>query len=164
MERAIINTETGEVIGTIGTGDRIVRAESINRLKSKTSDYTNHFIKANEEEGRLVLGELDSKEKVVLFTLQYYVSYESGLLRYSNGKDIGFSEMVDIIGMSRGTLSKVIDGLIAKDILYKGRNSHRVQYFMNPWLFSKGEYNPTLKDMFGNYIIRSKGNVRWKDL
>ena len=66
--------------------------------------------------------------------------------------------------MSTGKLSKVIRSLIDKDILYKGKNSKNVQYFVNPWLFCKGNrINKVLKTMFENYKIRTYG-VRWGEL
>ena len=58
----------------------------------------------------------------------------------------------------------MINGLIEKDILYKGRNSRNVQYFANPWLFCKGNrINKVLKTMFKNYEIRTMDKTKWKD-
>lgn len=168
MERAVVNLETGQVIGNIRQGDRIVRKESIDRLKKTTmsSDIrSRHFVRVDEEEGKLLAQELSAYERAVLFQLQYYVSYESGLIRHANGREIGFADIVDMTGLSRKTVADAVEGLVKKDILYKGKNSKKTQYFLNPWIANKGVIgNPTLKDMFGNYRIRSKGNVRWKDL
>jgi hypothetical protein len=54
--------------------------------------------------------------------------------------------------------------LLKKDIIYRGKNSENNQWFVNPWLFSRGStINKVLKTMFQNYHIRTKG-CRWKDL
>ena len=167
MERILIDKATGEVVGDMNDGDRIIRKESINYLNRKySSDLKGRtFVKLDDDEGRLLAKELTSYEKAVLFQLQYYVSYESGLIRYPNGREIGFAEIVEMSGLSRRTAAEAINKLIDKDIIYKGKNSKKTQYYMNPWVASKGVVsNPTLKEMFGNYKIRSMGNTRWKDL
>ena len=168
MNKVLIDEDTGAILGTMKTGDRIVRKESIDYLKKKAwaNDIRNrHYVKVYEEEGKLIAEELSAYEKAVLFQLQYYVSYESGLIRHANGREIGFTDIVEMTGLSRSTVADAIEGLVKRDILYKGKNSKKTQYFMNPWIACKGVIeNPTLRDMFGNYRIRSKGNVRWKDL
>jgi hypothetical protein len=72
--------------------------------------------------------------------------------------------LVEITGLSRGAVYDAINSLIRKDIIYKGRNSKNRQYFVNPWLFCKGNrINKVLKTMFKNYRIRVLGGVKWKD-
>lgn len=168
MERVLVDTGTGEIVGSVRAGDRIVRKESINYLKNRESSVEirkRRFVRLDEEEGKLVAKELSAYERAVLFQLQYYVSYESGLIKHANGREIGFADIVELTGLARKTVADAIEELIKKDILYKGKNSKKTQYFLNPWIASKGIIeNATLKEMFGNYRIRSKGNVRWKDL
>ena len=81
-----------------------------------------------------------------------------------NGKEINFKTLSKITGISLGKLSEVVKSLIDKDILYKCKNSKNVQYFVNPWLFCKGNrINKVLKTMFKNYKIRTYG-VKWREL
>lgn len=165
--RLLVNSVTGEVTATLDEGDCIVRRKSREYIQNMRENriINAHFIKVNEDEGRLILKELSTYEKVVLFTLQHYVSYDSGLICHSNGKEIGFDDVISLTGLSRRTASDALNGLIDLDVIYKGRNSRKVQYFMNPWLANKGiSTNGTLKKMFGNYKIRSQGGVRWSDL
>jgi hypothetical protein len=73
--------------------------------------------------------------------------------------------LIEITGMSRSTLYHTIDLLHKKDIVYKGKNSRNRQFYINPWLYCKGNrINKVLRDMFKNYKIRSRDNVLWKDL
>jgi len=108
--------------------------------------------------------ELNVYEKAFLYAIAPYVGYEDCCIKYDNGKELNFNTLSDITGISTGKLSEVIKGLIDKDILYKGKNSKNVQYFVNPWLFCKGNrINKVLKTMFKNYYIRTLGK-KWSEL
>ena len=133
--------------------------------KDKSEDWTlDYFYKGNISEIRAIMQELDTYEKAFLYSIAPFVSYEDCCIKYDNGKELTFDALSEISGISTGKLSKVIKSLIDKDILYKGKNSKNTQYFVNPWLFSKGNrINKVLKTMFKNYKIRTLG-LRWKEL
>ena len=100
-----------------------------------------------------------------MFSIAPYVGYDDCCLKYDNGNELSFDDMVRICDMSRSTVSGVINDLIDKDILYRGKNSQVRQYFMNPWLFCKGNrINRVLKRMFRNYRIKVIGGRKWKDV
>ena len=93
------------------------------------------------------------------------MGYEDCCLKYPNGKDITTDNLADITGLSRSVIYSTIASLMKKDILYKGKNSNNRQYFINPWLFCKGNrINKVLKTMFKNYRVRVCGGVKWQDL
>jgi len=167
-ERGIIDLDTGEIKQEIHDGDsvRIIRKSSKDSYKEfKERSKGRNFTKIDVNESRLLLEELSPNERSLLFILQLYVSYESCLIKYPNGKDISFSDIVDISKWSRNTTKEALDLLIKKNIIYKGKNGHNVQYYMNPWVISKGSLvNETLFEMFKNYKIRSKGNKTWEEL
>lgn len=161
----MVNTETGEVKHELQHGDRILKAQSIEKLKATEEFTLTNFSKINMDELQLILPELEIGEKAVLFTLFGYVRYETGLIQYRNGRDITFNDVVKLCGMTEKTLHKIINSLIEKDLLYKGKNSRNVQFFINPWIISRGNtISKVLKDMFKNYKIRSKNNRMWKNL
>lgn len=171
----VVDKETGEIVNDLYPGDKIVRAESkksykkYTNSKKETPEYEkwdlDNFYRANISELSLLMKELSQTEKAFLFSISPYVSFEDSHLQYRNGVDIGTEDLVKITGMSRATVYRTIDDLISKDVLYKGKNSRSRQYFVNPWLFSKGNrINKVLKTMFKNYKIRMLDNVRWKDL
>lgn len=123
------------------------------------------FYKGNIEEIRKTMKDLDVYEKAFLYSIATYIGYEDCCLKYDNGVELRFDSLVEIAGISKGKLSSVINGLVEKDILYKGKNSNTVQYFINPWLFCKGNrINKVLKTMFKNYKIQVKNGTKWKDL
>lgn len=171
----IVDTKTGEIVNDLYRGDKIVRAESKKsykkyaNAKKENPEYEkwdlDNFYRANIGELELLMKELSQIEKAFLFSISPYVSFEDSHLQYNNGVDIGTEDLVKITGMSRATVYRTIDDLIAKDVLYKGKNSRSRQYFVNPWLFSKGNrINKVLKTMFKNYKIRMLDNKKWKDL
>lgn len=170
--RIVICSKTGEIDTVLSEGDRIVRKASTraaNEKKEKDKSFMSwnveNFIKANIPEMQLLLKELSSSEKAFLFSISPYISYEDCHLQYRNGVDIGTSDLIDITGMSRSLVYEMINSLVQKDILYKGKNSRNRQFFVNPWLFSKGNrVNRVLRTMFKNYKIRVLGGRRWKDI
>lgn len=160
----IVNPESGKEIDAIYAGDRVVRKESIDYLKSVDEWKIENFYKGHIKELEKWMKELSNVEKAFLFSIVPYISYNDCHLAYGNGVDIGTEDLVEISGLSRGAVYEAINSLIKKDIIYKGRNSKNRQYFVNPWLFAKGSrINKVLKTMFKNYRIRVLGGVRWKD-
>lgn len=170
----VINCETGEITTGIYEGDSILRKESkdaYNRINSsvKVSETLiwnmSNFMKMNTLEVRLWMDDLSQPEKAFLFSIVPYVSYDDCHLQNHKGEDVGTEDLVNITKMSRGLLYETIRSLIKKDILYRGKNSKNRQYFVNPWLFCKGNrINRVLKTMFKNYRIRIHGGKQWKDI
>lgn len=124
-----------------------------------------HFYKGNIDEIRKTMQNLNVYEKAFLYSIVPYIGYEDCCLKYDNGNELKFEVLVDISGISRSKLAEVISSLVEKDIVYKGKNSNTIQYFVNPWLFCKGNrINKVLKTMFKNYEIQTKEGIKWKDL
>lgn len=163
----VVDSETGEIKSKIHDGDRykVTRKESIEYLSQFQDWKIEHFYKGHIEEIRKLMQELSTVEKAFLFSIALYVGYEDCCLKYDNGNELSFDDMLRISGLSRGTLSNVITELIKKDIIYRGRNSKSRQYFVNPWIFCKGNrINKVLKTMFRNYKIRVLNGKKWKDV
>ena len=160
----IVDAKTGEVREQFNDGDRLVRAASLKMLESTEKWEMSHFYKTNSAEVKKVMPELTTGERALFVSLAPYVGYTDCCLKHSNGDVMSFEHIVIISGMSRGAVSTALCGLIDKDILYRGRNSKEIQYFMNPWLVCCGcRINKVLQTMFQNYRIRTYGGVRWKD-
>jgi len=148
-------------------GDRLIRRRSIEAYKQMKNDSESqewnleHFYKGNSDELKAIINELNVYEKAVLFSISPYVGYTDCCIRYENGKELTIEAMQEISGISKSKMYEVLSSLQEKDILYKGKNSKNVQYFMNPYLFCKGpRINKVLKTMFKNYKIRIKNGKR----
>jgi hypothetical protein len=171
MRRYIISDQ-GEILGEIHPGDRLVRKKSLEVYKKgiKLPDVTCEFVvsdffKGNAKEINLIIPELNKSERSFLFSIASYVSYIDCCLQFKNGKCLRMLDIQNLTKLGRTELYTTVSSLIKKDILYKGKNSTDIQYFVNPWIFSKGQkINKVLKKMFGNYKVRSRNNVMWKDM
>ena len=163
----IVDAETGEACNEIREGDRhrVVRKESIDYLSQHQDWKMEHFYKGHTDEIRKLMRELSTNEKAFLFSVVVYVGYEDCCIKHPNGKDITTSDLMEITGLGKSYFYETVNGLIKKDIIYKGKNSKNRQYFVNPWLFCKGNrINKVLKTMFKNYKVRICGNIPWKNL
>lgn len=167
IRRRLIDKDTGEEI-LLFEGDRIIRATTMDYLeeKNKTQQWKlENFFKGHIQEIEKWMHDLNNNEKVFLFSICPHICYESCAIAYSNGKDIGTEDLIKITGLARSVLYNTIQSLVEKDIIYKGKNSKSRQYFVNPWIFCKGNrINKVLKTMFKNYKIRIFNNIAWKDL
>ncbi len=161
----MVDIKSGEIVGELRPGDRVVRKESIEQRSLVREWDMKVFYKGNAEELRLLMRDLNTNEKAFLFCIAPYVNFVDSHLAYRNGVDIGSEDLVRITGMDRKAVYSVIASLIKKDVLYKGKNSVNRQYFVNPWLFCKGNtISRVLKTMFKNYRIKVMNGVKWKDL
>ena len=163
----IVDAGTGEIKNTVRSGDKlkIVRKESIEYLAQFQDWKIEHFYKGHIDEMRKLIQELSMPEKAFLFSIAVYVGYEDCCLKFPNGSDISTKELLELTDLGKTCFHETLKSLIKKDILYKGKNSKSRQYFINPWLFCKGNrINKVLKTMFKNYKIRVCGNIPWKHL
>lgn len=161
----IIDPDTGLQTGYIAEGDKIIRKASMDYLNNTDEWRIESFVKGHTAELKKWMDDLSSLDKAFLFSVAPYISYDDCHLQHLNGNDITTSDLIDVVSLDKTRLHQVINSLISKDILYKGKNSKNRQYFVNPWLFCKGNrINRVLKTMFKNYRIRVLGGVRWCDL
>lgn len=166
-KKVIVNLENDRVERVAYEGDRvrIMREASINYLEQYQTWNLEHFYKGHADEIRRLMKELSTNEKAFLFAIAAYVGYDDCCLKFPNGTDITSKHLIEITGLSNGAVHNTINSLVKKDIIYKGKNSKNRQYFINPWLFCKGNrINKVLKTMFKNYNIRIYGGTKWKDL
>lgn len=163
-KRYIVTEGTGEVT-ELNAGDRIMRKKSIEHLSEYETWSMKHFYKGNSTELRKLMPELSIYEKGILFSILPYIDYKSCVLSHQNGIDLSLGDIEKKSAVGRKKCGETVAMLIKKDILYRGKNSKGTQYFVNPWLFVKGnEIEVVLKTMFKNYKIKIHGNVKWKDL
>lgn len=164
-KRAEIYDLEGEKIGDLCEGDRVVKAKSVAYLNDTQEWKIEHYYKGSLQEIQKWMRELTPNEKAVLFTVSPYVGYTDCCLKHENGNMLSFGDIVDLSGLSRGAVSETLNSLMGKDILYKGKNARERQYFINPWLFCKGNrINKVLQTMFRNYRIRVLNGIKWKDV
>ena len=168
MEKKNIKADickNGEKVGELFEGDMVLRKKSVLYLEQTQEWKMEHFFKGSPVEIRKWLKELTPNEKCILFTVSPYVGFTDCCLKHENGNMLTFDDIVELSCLSRGAVSETLNGLLQKDILYKGKNAKERQYFVNPWIFCKGNrINKVLQTMFRNYKIRVLGGKKWKDV
>lgn len=162
--RAVLDKPTGELID-LQDGDRILRKASVDYLKEHQEWRIEHFYKGNIDELRGQLLSLSINEKAFLLSIATYIGYTDCCLKYDNGNTLDVDDLIRLCGMKKSLLYATVESLRKKDIIYKGKNSKGMQYFVNPWLFCKGNrINRVLKTMFRNYKIKVLGEKRWEEV
>ena len=125
------------------------------------------FIKNNHIEFREVIKELDLYEKAVLLGMLNYIEYRSNCVVVGGKHCITVEEISGLAGISERKTYDVLRTLMKKHLIAKANvgERNRFQYYMNPWIAVRGNLiNATLKEMFAEYPIRTKGMTKWKDL
>jgi len=171
MKDVSLIVNNGEKIGVINPGDIIVRCKSRTAFKKKKADNVetfkwtfDNYVKSNDEELDLLIPELNKQEVIFLGSIISHISY-SNCLEFKNHICLDLDDFIDITKICRTDLYSTVKSLMSKDILYQGKNSRGRQYYINPWLYHKGEnINKVLKSMFRHYKVHSRGNVTWSNL
>lgn len=156
-KRVILELETGEIVGEINQGDRIIKSGQyeyyrkskdlieLNKNKEFTKLYNDTISILGEEE-------MTAAEYRVCLTLLKYINYVSGILRYeNNGENLNLTDISKITQLSRSTVSRAMKGLISKRIYGVHKTGKENCYTVNPFIFMKGKYvNKTLYDFYKN--------------
>ena len=163
-KRIVIDDDSGEIVNEIMEGDKIVKSGTIDFLNETQTWRIERYFKGSMDEARALMMELSSSEKAFLFCASAYVGYTDCCIKHDNGKVFDIVDFVSLSGLSRATVFRVLDSLRKKDIIFKGKNSNGDLYFINPWIYCRGNrISGVLKTMFKNYKIRVI-NKRWRDI
>ena len=123
------------------------------------------FCMCNVKELKKVLTDLTITEKGLVLSIAPYISFKDCCIEYTNGRYMNTKQMADISGISEKTAQEIIKSLINKNILNKRKEGRKVRYYANPWLFCRrGKVDKSLRSLFGNYRIRTKGDIKWENL
>ena len=162
--RYILDVKTGEIIDELKDGDKILRKASSDYLVVTQEWVIEKFAKSGMDEIRKLMLDLSVNEKAYLFCVSAYVGYSDCCLKYDNGEVLDIEDFIRMTKLSRATIYNVLNSLRKKDIIFRGKNSQGDMYFINPWLYCRGNrINNVLKTMFKNYKVRVI-NKRWGDI
>lgn len=165
MRRGIIDLDSGEVV-ELEAGDRIkvIRESSINSHKKNIENISEqeliNKVEINEKESfvkayvrpMIDLGNsLTGAEMNLVYYMLPYLNYCNGMITANNGRPLAKEKIVRDLGVNKRQIEKLIKNLKDKQVIGIHKTGHEVQYFMNPWLFMKGQkINRTLHVMFKN--------------
>jgi hypothetical protein len=167
----VLDPVTLEHIDTIIVGDRIVRAAETAKKKNAGREVSykeclfQKFKKTNIEECRMLVQELSSSEKSLLFALIQYVGYEDAIIQHVNGLPMVHRHMAEVSGMSLRTVDDAVRSLVSKMLLAKDTVGGKKCYRLNPWVASSGSrFDKQLIGLFADYPVRSREMKLWKDI
>jgi hypothetical protein len=135
-----LNPETGEIVGEINEGDKIIRKETQDYLNSTIKDFNKDeqfikvFIKPLYELSRTLTG----TESVFLNYLIQYINYADGILKQNNNvltRNI-ISKETDI---PLRTVDRLLSSLMEKQIIGKHKTGRMVCFTVNPFIFMRGK-------------------------
>lgn len=140
----------GNMYVQVWAGDKILRYNSMKFLKEQEEKrvrsidkkmskrlFAKVFINASD-----ILGDenLSSGEYSVLMKMFRYISYDSCVLRYENGKDLGLNGIKRICNtMSERTIENSIKKLLERGILAVCKKGRANIYLVNPYIFFRGK-------------------------
>lgn len=152
-KRVVIDTASGEVLSELEPGDRILRQRSVDYLQStvevgKAEIYTKIYSKS----AKALAKEVTPAEMGVLCMVLNYLSYDTGILMFSNGRALTRSHIAKETRLSERQVDRIMEKLKELEVLKKVLGAKReVTFIMNPWLFMRGtRINKTLYEMFRN--------------
>ena len=140
MKHYLVNEE-GEVVRElnedtrlveVGSGDRVVRSNSITSYKNKTSTTRKvefPFVKVNVK----WVGDI-GYDYPLFCTLLKYLHYEDNMLVFPNGKPINVANLSRDSGKSYITCYRQMMSLIKLDVVKKVKTGNRYIYYLNPYL------------------------------
>ena len=136
-KRVILDTETGEIIGELEKGDRILKGNSIDYLRDTVEFNDCRFSKVQEAffEYRKKLSDLEIN---VIVYLMGNTLYRSGIIAHKNGKLITSESIANEYGCSVRKIQKILKSLCDKEIICRKKNGKGYVYYMNPFICVKG--------------------------
>lgn len=139
-KRVIIDTETGEILDELNKGDKIVRASSVEYLKT-TVDMVEFndckFMKLQQSFIDEIKGFNNSEITMCLY-LMSWTKYGTGLISYSNGKIMRSSDIAKQIGIDVRNVQRILKSLCDKEIICREKSGKGYAYYMNPFVCVKG--------------------------
>lgn len=151
MSNLVYNTETGKVIDEIHSGDRIVRAASIEALKELESapegeTFTKLYHKIIPMIARC---KLTSAELIVFLYLGSNLRYISNVAKYHNGRLITRENIQHDLKLPEITVKRAILRLIKEGLIIEAKTIEGKVFIVNPFVLSVGDkVSKTVYDLF----------------
>lgn len=155
-EVRLVNSD-GEIIGTIESGDRILRSASTEFLKETIPWMKGvQFIKVFRSNFLQIAPKLSGGAVVVMSMIAPYIAYRSNLVckgaNGNNGAPLNNEDIEEVTGYSKPTVIKIMDELVTHKVLARTKVGHSYQYYANPYIYCCGtRINKTLEAMFRTY-------------
>lgn len=153
MSRAVVDTETGQILNKINDGDRIkiIRDSSVDALKDLESapegeTFTKLYHKVLP---KLAQCKLSSAEWTVFLYLGSNLRYVSNVAQYRNGKLITRESLQRDLKLPEITVKRAIIKLVKEGLIIEARTIEGKVFVVNPFVQSVGDkISKTVYDLF----------------
>lgn len=149
--RIVIDSDTGEILTALESGDRIVRANSVKHMNDtmkipREERFTKMYI---ESVNILNNSKLSAADYHILLYLASHLKFQSNVAKYDNGRLITRASLTNDIKLSEETIKRSIRFLIKEGILCEIDSKVGKVFVMNPFIFNVGDViSKTVYDMF----------------
>lgn len=136
-KKVILDIETGEIIGELEKGDRILKRKSVDYLRDTVEFNDCRFSKVQDSffEYRKELSDLEIN---VVIYLMGNTLYRSGIIAHKNGKPITSENIANEYECSVRKIQKILKCLCDKEIICREKSGKGYIYYMNPFICLKG--------------------------
>lgn len=136
----VVNVDTGEIVSTMGAGDRILRKESEEYLKktlivNPNEDYVKVFMKPMLH----LFLTLDHAESCFVLYLLYHLDYTSCVVKTATGESLTVTQMLYETELKERQLYSIIKRLCDHGVIAKVETEGAKYIAMNPFLFHRGK-------------------------
>lgn len=148
----IIDGDSGEVKRELNGDYRIISIKQDEFLK-ETMEFNKDekFIKKFSRTSLKLYKSLNNAELLILEIMLQYLRYTSGVVAFENGIHITKHHLSEMSEYSVRNVERLIKGLIDKQVIARCRTGNDIMYYINPFLYVKGErINKTLFEIFKN--------------
>ena len=144
---AVLDTETGEVINTIGEGDSVYRKESRDAIAGKIINFNKgeSFVKTYDDGMKKIRNKLTNSEFSFVCHLLPQIEFNTNILRNDNGNIMQLSDMEVVTNMCYESNRVLTNKLVKLGIIGKWRvgSADRKDlefecFVVNPYIFHKG--------------------------
>ena len=158
MNRVVINPDTGEIVGELKDGDRILRKESVDHLeKFEVVSYPQYTKLRKMTSKVLNVCNLSGAETIIFLTLAECADYKTQIAKHENGKMITRDNLVDMLGMNYQTVKRSISKLVKNGLIVEANTEFGRVFIVNPYLICKG--NKTYKTVTELFKEKKWSNI-----
>lgn len=150
----------GEILGTLGYGDKVIREEQMKHYEEFDDSFNKgeNFVKIFNKTLNKLATKLTNGEIAFVIKLLPFISYNDGILRDENKKIVDLNDLSEYMGLTHEGVRKVIVSLISKGVLGEHKTGSidnpkilNKCITVNPFIFMKGkQMNRTIIGLFEN--------------
>jgi hypothetical protein len=157
-EKYVVDKETGEVVDSIKPGDRVLRGASLKHLarRSELIEFLPNvdYVKIYTDPLRELKRGLTGAEMLFVINMLEFISYDTGVLQYDNGRTLTRKGMAEITSSDIKTVDRLVLSLTKKEVIGKHKTGGTICFTVNPYLFCKGK-------MVSKTLLKLYEKSRW---